>query len=352
MTSNIQASSPAQQNAWRTGGIPEVEKVQDGLWSIPVPIPANPLRYVLVYALELDDGVAIVDAGWDAEEAWDGLTGGLKTAGFDITDVKGVLVTHVHPDHYGLAGRVKETSGAWIGLHPADADLLGARYEHVDQLVADTTDFLRLSGVPAAEAKELAGASLEIRKFVNQARPDRLFEDGQHLDLPGWNLQVVWTPGHSPGHVCFVDPDRRVLLAGDHVLPGITPNISIHPQQPGNPLAQFLESLARVGALDVDEVLSAHEYRFRGLAARVQSLTQHHHDRLDEIEALIRQHPGQSCWDLTQLLTWSMPWAQIRGFQRRAASGETLAHLVVLELAGRVRRIDGDPVCWALPADL
>lgn len=351
MTSNIEASSPAQLAAWQTGGIPEVERVQDGLWSIPVPIPANPLRYVLVYALELDDGVAIVDAGWDAEEAWSGLTVGLKTAGFDVSDVRAVLVTHVHPDHYGLAGRVREASGAWIGLHPADAGLLEARYENVDPLVDDTMNFLRLSGVPHDEARRLAGASLEIRKFVDQARPDRLFEDGQLLDLPGWNLQVVWTPGHSPGHVCFLDSDRRILLAGDHVLPGITPNISIHPQQPGNPLAQFLEALSRVGAMDVDEVLSAHEYRFHGLAARVEALIQHHHDRMDEIEALVRQHPGQSCWDLTQMLTWSVPWSEIRGFQRRAATGETLAHLVVLEVAGRVARVQGDPVRWIVAAD-
>jgi hypothetical protein len=135
------------------------------------------------------------------------------------------------------------------------------------------------------------------------------------------------------------------------VLPGITPNISVHPQQPGNPLAQFLESLARVGAFDVEEVLSAHEYRFRGLAARVESLTRHHQGRLDEIERLIRDHPGSSCWELTQKLPWSVPWSEIRGFQRRAAAGETLAHLVVLEVAGRIRRVDGDPIRWVLPQD-
>ena len=111
-----------QKEAWDNQELPPVEQVRAGLWSIPVPIPNNPLRYVLVYAFELDGGgVALVDAGWNTDEAWGALGDGLTTAGGSISDVRAVLVTHIHPDHYGLAGRVREASGAWIGLHPADA---------------------------------------------------------------------------------------------------------------------------------------------------------------------------------------------------------------------------------------
>jgi len=106
--------------------MPPVERVGDGLWSIPVPIPNNPLRYVLVYAFELRDGVAIVDAGWDTADAWAALCGGLEHAGFAVGDVRAALITHIHPDHYGLAGRVRERSGAWVALHAADAALLPA----------------------------------------------------------------------------------------------------------------------------------------------------------------------------------------------------------------------------------
>src|SRR5690606_2464053 len=134
----VTPSSEKQRAAWTGGGIPEVEQVRPGLWSIPVPIPVSPLRYVLVYALELDGGVAIVDAGWNTDEAYDALTAGLGVAGHTIADVRAVLVTHIHPDHYGLAGRVREASGAWIGLHPADARLLRDRYDeaYIDGLVA------------------------------------------------------------------------------------------------------------------------------------------------------------------------------------------------------------------------
>ena len=123
----IEVTGVLQKEAWDLQVMPPVELVRPGLWSIPVPIPNNPLRYVLVYAFELDDGVAIVDAGWNTDDAWSALNSGLAEAGGSITDVRSVLVTHIHPDHYGLAGRVRDESGAWIGLHPDDATMLQAR---------------------------------------------------------------------------------------------------------------------------------------------------------------------------------------------------------------------------------
>lgn len=102
------------------------------MWSIPVPMPDNPLRYVLVYLLEVPGGVVLVGAGWNTEEAWTALVAGLAAAGYEPTDVQGVLVTHIHPDHYGLAGRVHEASGAWVALHPHDEALLRDRYEETE----------------------------------------------------------------------------------------------------------------------------------------------------------------------------------------------------------------------------
>src|SRR5690606_16719600 len=103
----VTPASRRQREAGSSRALPEVERVRPGLWSIPVPIPINPLRYVLVSALELPDGVAIIDAGWNTEEAYEALSAGLGVAGYTIGDVKAVLVTHIHPDHYGLAGRVR-----------------------------------------------------------------------------------------------------------------------------------------------------------------------------------------------------------------------------------------------------
>ncbi|MFB4267749.1 MBL fold metallo-hydrolase [Nonomuraea sp. GTA35] len=347
----VTPANPAQREAWVGGTIPDVERVRPGLWSIPVPIPINPLRYVLVYALELPDGVAIIDAGWNTDEAYDALVAGLGVAGYAITDVKGVLVTHIHPDHYGLAGRVRESSGAWIALHPADARLVRERYddEAIDSLVQRERALLRRCGVPDLTLDELAGASMMIRHMVSMARPDRLVEDGDDLDLPGWDLRAVWTPGHSPGHLCFVSPERKVLFSGDHVLAKITPIVAVHPQSGPNPLADYLDSLDAVRKLEVEEVLPAHEYRFLELAERVDTVMAHHDARLAEIEQVVGAAGGAACWDVATRLTWSRPWETIPPFMRRSANNETLAHLAWLEAKGRLVRETGEPELWRLP---
>ncbi|MFI9560538.1 MBL fold metallo-hydrolase [Nonomuraea endophytica] len=346
----VTPANEEQRAAWQSRvAMPEVERVRPGLWSIPVPIPINPLRYVLVYALELPGGVVIVDAGWNTDEAYQALCDGLAVAGYAITDVKGVLVTHIHPDHYGLAGRVRESSGAWIALHPADANLLHDRYDDgaIDALVEKERRILVRSGVPQLTLDELAGASMMIRHMVSMAKPDRLVEDGEALDLPGWDLRAIWTPGHSPGHLCFVSPERRILFSGDHVLAKITPIVAVHPQSSPNPLADYLDSLAAVRKWDVDEVLPAHEYRFLELAERVDHVMLHHEERLAEIEAVAAEvASGISCWDIATRLTWSRPWETIPPFMRRSANNETLAHLVWLESRGRLRRIAGDVDLW------
>ena len=339
----VEVTGVLQKAAWDRDVLPPVEKVRPGLWSIPVPIPDNPLRYVLVYALELDSGVALVDAGWNTEDAFAALNAGLAEAGGSLSDVRGVLVTHIHPDHYGLAGRVREESGAWIGLHPDDAEMLEARYIQTDDLLARMRDFLEDAGVPPMKLPDLNMASMMIRSQVTMAEPDVLFEDGRMVDTPGWDLKTIWTPGHSPGHVCFYSERHRILLSGDHVLPRITPNIGVHTQQFPNPLGNFLESLLKVQNLGVDEVLPAHEYRFADLGARLDEIIVHHAERLEEIEELLRKRPGLTGWEISIELTWSRPWAQIPDFMQRAAVGETLAHIVLLENHRRVRREGGMP---------
>jgi glyoxylase-like metal-dependent hydrolase (beta-lactamase superfamily II) len=347
--SAAEVTGVAQRQAWRDHVLPPVERVRPGLWSVPVPIPDNPLRYVLVHLLELDDGVAVVDTGWNTSEAWKALVDGLAVAGYAVEDVRAALVTHIHPDHYGLAGRLREASGAWVALHPADAALLPGRYgAGIDTLVAQMRALLSDCGVPGAVTAELSEASMGLREFVSQAEPDVLLEHGRRVDLRGWDVVPLHTPGHSPGHVCFLDRRGRLLLSGDHVLPRISPNISVHTQQPANPLADYLASLRAVRDLDVEEVLPAHEWRFTALAARVDELLAHHHDRLAVVERTVREQPGVTCWEVTRGLRWSRDWDQIHGYMRRAAVGETLAHLVLLESRGRVRRSQR-PWQWTAP---
>src|SRR5258708_5751428 len=113
-----------QLASWRARMLPPVEQLRSNLWSIPVPIRNSPLRYVSVYVLGNDAGLTLIDAGIDGSEAWAALTKGLAGLGASVADVRGCLVTHQHFDHIGLAQKIREASGAWIAMHPADRDII------------------------------------------------------------------------------------------------------------------------------------------------------------------------------------------------------------------------------------
>ncbi|GAB2864353.1 MBL fold metallo-hydrolase [Nocardioides pacificus] len=176
------------------------------------------------------------------------------------------------------------------GLHPDDAALLPARYgAGISDLLDEMAGLPPICGVPEDELQALSRAWLPTAAYVRQAEPDRLIRDGDRLALPGWDLRAVHTLGHSPGHLYFHEHRGHVLFSGDHVLPRITPNIEVHAQSAGNPLADFVDSLARVSGLDreLDEALPAQEYRLAGLAAHVSTLVGHHDARLVEIRAAL-----------------------------------------------------------------
>ncbi|HVV10495.1 MBL fold metallo-hydrolase [Amycolatopsis sp.] len=327
----IEILGTGQREAWRLNRLPPVERLAGGLWSVPVPIPDNPLRYTLSYLVPADEGLVVVDPGWDTEEGWAALAEGLAAAGASTGDVAGIVATHVHPDHHGLSARLRAESGAWIAMHPAERDTLPHRAErgHGDPL-AEVAGWLRSCGASEEEAAELGGALQRApRPSAEMAEPDVLLEDGDLVPVHGRRLRAVWTPGHTPGHLCLQEPDAQVLLTGDHVLPRITPAIGARPGAGEPPLAQFLDSLDRTAGFDDHDAFPAHEYRFRGLTARSKQLREHHDRRCMEILAVISEFGQPTPWDVATHLTWSRPWPEI-GWMRLSAVSETVAHLEYL----------------------
>lgn len=333
-----------QREAWARGVLPPVEEVRPGLWSIPVPMPRNPLRYVLVYALALDDGLALIDVGWDAEASWRALVDGIAQTGHHITDVRFAAITHLHPDHFGLAPRLREVSGAALAMHAADATLLGhhGSEEIEDDIRVWDVQLTRLG----APREVLAASRVELVRFAPGEAIDLVLDDGTPLGLPGWDLRAVWTPGHTPGHLCFVDDTRGLLFSGDHMLPRISPNISTIPGELPNPLHRYLLSLHATTAMPDGEVLPAHEYRFRGIATRARQLMGHHEERLAEIAAAVHVGPESTAWELSSRISWSRPFAETPDRLLRLAVRETHAHLLVLAERGVVRSLGGHPERW------
>src|ERR1700719_2356772 len=118
------AVGAARRYAWLENLLPPVEEVRPGLWSIPVPWPGSSLRYTLSYLVSGRGGPALIDTGWPTDEGWDTLAERVAQTGHDLTEIRYVLVTHAHADHLGLAGRVREASGALVGMHPAESATL------------------------------------------------------------------------------------------------------------------------------------------------------------------------------------------------------------------------------------
>jgi glyoxylase-like metal-dependent hydrolase (beta-lactamase superfamily II) len=335
-----------QQAAWARRELPPVEPLAGGIWSVPVPMPDNPLRYTLSYLVPGDNGLVIVDPGWNDPETWAALQAGLSAAGSGLSDVVGVVATHVHPDHHGLSAKVQELTGCWVAMHPAEA-------KNLPQRIGATSDDARRNGM----GKLLAAAGADDvdlqellqppsnrgeRPSFTMAEPDVLLEDGDFIPLSGRRLRAIWTPGHTPGHLCFAEPDAKLLLTGDHVLPRISPNIGMSPSRDDAPLTRFLESLVKVAAYDDHDVLPAHEYRFRGLAIRTQQLLAHHEERCQELIELVGRLGEPTLWQLAQELTWSRPWREI-GRMRFAALAETTAHVGHL--------VDQGSLAWIAPAE-
>jgi glyoxylase-like metal-dependent hydrolase (beta-lactamase superfamily II) len=195
---------------------------------------------------------------------------------------------------------------------------------------------------------------LTSRPFPDPPLPDISLENDQDIQLDGLDLRVLWTPGHSPGHICLYDAKDKVLFSGDHILPVTTPNIGIRPGTSGpgfdNPLSDYLNALDRVGRLDVVMVLPAHEQIFTDLRGRVNEILAHHHHRNEEILTAIGTGP-KTAYQVSDQITWmpelgGVKFRDLSYFNQRMAVSETLAHLQALRTDGNIKRYGNDGVVY------
>lgn len=329
----ITLTGHAQKEAWQNKVLPPVEQLGGDVWSIPVPFPNNPMRYTLSYLLVGEGEAVLIDPGWDSDDGFNHLTAGLRQAGLGLTDLTGIVVTHFHSDHLGMAARLRAASGAWVALGEREVRRLTAS-EDLDLVLRRNREELALWGVPDDRLDEVTIDRASLVHLQNLADPDLRLPDAGLVPAKGLDLRVVTTPGHSPGHICLVDEPHGLIFSGDHVLPRISPHVALELSGPVNPLADYYASLELIAFEDEMEVCPAHEYRFKGMRRRVAQLVDHNRARSAEVLRVMEEYRPETVWDIARHLTWSRGWDSLQAFSLRLAVSETASHVVYLRSEG------------------
>jgi glyoxylase-like metal-dependent hydrolase (beta-lactamase superfamily II) len=330
-------------------------EILNGVHQIKTPAPESASLYTNIYVIEGGDGHILVDSGWDSQESLWALQEGVKSANLKLRDIKQVVITHIHPDHYGLSTKIKQICGAQVAIHRIDAGFIFSRYKDFDNLIKQTAELLRQNGAPEDELPQLKEASLWMNKYVTPDLPEVNLEDGGTISNDSFEFEVLWTPGHSPGHICLYERERKFILTGDHVLYDTTPHVGFNPQSGDNPLGDYISSLKKLERLKVNFILPGHGPVFNALGLRIENILQHHEERK---RAIMRSlHDGlKTAYEIAHQIPWMVneggtTFQDLSVWNRRMAVHETIAHLKLLMEEDRVGNVDMDGASLYLAKD-
>ena len=304
---------------------------------LPITMEDAGITHVNVYLIKGTKGYLLVDSGWNTDDSFATFHNYLLKHGIGFEDIKQILVTHVHPDHYGMAGHIKQLSGAKLIMHHIEKDFIRPRYIDMNELLGLTDKQLRANGFSEQETAALRDATLGLENMIVPTMPDITLHNGESIKNGTFNFRAIWSPGHSSGHICLYEREKKLLLSGDHILPRITPNVSLNPQSIDNPLGRYIESLQQIRKLDVDLTLPGHDEPFKNLKERIDEIIRHHNQRNREI--LLTLASGEkTAHNIAQGITWGSNggWKDLPPFHQRMALFETLAHLEMMAGENRV----------------
>ena len=262
------------------------------------------------------------------------LVSGLEECGID-QEKADFFVTHMHADHLGLIPALAAKTARIYSGEP-DSSILNPI---PSQYWARQSDFARKHGFSREELEKVV-VSHPGHKYSARAPLDfHVLRDREAINVGDYLFECIETPGHTKGHLCLYEPEKKILISGDHILVDITSNISLWSEE-RNPLDEYFKSLDKVYNLDVELVLPGHRRIFTNHRERIRELKQHHQQRLDEVVTILRKGK-QDAFRIASQMTWDIDcssWDLFPPAQKWFAFGEAMAHLRYLEELKKVGR--------------
>jgi glyoxylase-like metal-dependent hydrolase (beta-lactamase superfamily II) len=316
------------------------ERVLPGAWRLRLPLPWPGIPHCNAWALAAGDGIVLVDCGLHEPDSLAHLERALDQVNLRLEQVRLLVITHAHYDHYGQAGAVVDASGCELWMHP--------RYEHMraalddrDELFARRFEVARQSGVPVAPLERWSASARERGSGIARlVEPDRELAAGMTIetDLGPWIVHE--TPGHAPSHVCLHQPGRRMLISGDHLLGRVS--LYFDYGWTPDPVGEFLASLELVDGLDARLCLAGHGRTFTDVRAHVQANRELVAERLGRVRRAVSEHGPITAYDVVPLLHGEPLSQTTAGWWLP----ETLCYLQHLEVLGEVERSGEEPERW------
>jgi glyoxylase-like metal-dependent hydrolase (beta-lactamase superfamily II) len=308
-----------------------IREIEKNFYRITLRMPYR-LRHVNAYLVSHDKELALFDTGLNTPEAYEMLEKNLSEAGFNINNIKHIYLTHVHTDHCSMAGILQKNAGAYIYLSKA----AWVEYQHfrqTDPAVKQLRKFYARQGMPVHLIDLIIEEYEHIRGIIAEFNADYFLSDNEVCEFGDWKFEVISTPGHAAGHICFFFKEKGFLLTGDHILPFIAPILSPDIFDDNfRPLLTYLNSLNVIEKLPVAAIYPGHGTSFVDLRERLADIRRHHEKRKLMVLNHVSTQP-KTTYDISH----EMISSKLSDFDKFLALNETLIYLKELKAENAIK---------------
>jgi glyoxylase-like metal-dependent hydrolase (beta-lactamase superfamily II) len=313
---------------------------------LPTPFPVGPVTVFVANAP--GEPLTLIDTGPRTTDTRAALEAGLECLGYGLPDLRRIVITHAHADHFGLAAELVAASQAQLLTHPWNVTTLGDYDDDRARRISFYAGLLQQAAVPAEIMLAIGQATSNVNRYARPVAVDATLHEGDTLHMANRDWRILHTPGHSAGLICLYEPASRTLLSSDHLLADISSNPVVEPPPPGEverprSLALYQQSLLRVAAMETERALPSHGPIIHDVAGLVQQRMDFHQRRMARVLDALR-HGARTTWDVTHTL-----FPGLSPLDTFLAVSEAIGHLDLLELEGKITSMSADEVVlWSL----